>query len=171
MISSFLLYHQAANPGTPPPFKVAVFICGGIPLMVLEDLGIHVSYKAQQWDQVSRVKLQKCNQSHAVLNRGTDRWAEMNQLKNYSQSMNLQDVFGLDVTQLSEPMRIQIPTVHIYGVKDPKFAASIQLAHLCKDSVKKVFDHGGGHEIPRTEVVSKKIAQLITWVAQMARVG
>ncbi|KAJ5681681.1 ef-hand calcium-binding domain protein [Penicillium maclennaniae] len=61
------------------------------------------------------------------------------------------DVFSLDFTQFPASARIRIPTVHVYGSKDPRWPAAIQLAEFYDDRVE--YDHGGGHDIPRSTEV------------------
>lgn len=178
LIASFLLYHQATNPTSPPPFKVAIFICGGIPLQILEDLGAKVSQEAHDWDEKTRVLLREKNTDAAsILSQGHDRWgssaeddtAEEAESNDPSATMNNpHNVFGLDTTQFSEHSKIRIPTVHIYGAKDPRRSASLQLACLCRAEVRKIYDHGGGHDIPRRKEVSEAIAGLVRWSVKMA---
>lgn len=72
------------------------------------------------------------------------------------------DCFGLDFTSFPKDIRIKIPTVHIVGAKDPRWSAGVQLAYFCDD--RKMFDHGGGHDIPRTTPVSLRIAELVKGV-------
>ncbi|KAH8673374.1 serine hydrolase FSH [Xylariales sp. PMI_506] len=44
---------------------------------------------------------------------------------------------------------IAIPTAHIWGERDDKWGpASSQLATLCRSSLKSVYQHPGGHEVP-----------------------
>ncbi|RDW64447.1 uncharacterized protein DSM5745_09858 [Aspergillus mulundensis] len=69
------------------------------------------------------------------------------------------DVYGLDFTAFPTWARIEIPTVHVYGAKDPRWPAGVQLAEFCVDRVE--FDHGGGHDIPRGSVVSERIGGLV----------
>jgi hypothetical protein len=64
---------------------------------------------------------------------------------------------------------MDIPTVHIYGIKDPRYPASIQLAHFSNENNRKVFDHKGGHEIPRTTIVSQTIAGMVEWLGEQVR--
>lgn len=171
LIASFLLYHQAANPGTPAPFKVAVFICGGLALHVLEDLGVEVGQEAHDWDHQTRIQLQKKNNALTVLSLGKDRWGsamEGDLTFDSSMQVDLQNVFGLNISLLPANLRIRIPNVHIYGSRDPRFPASLQLAHLCDGEVRKVYDHGGGHDIPRSKEVSETIAGLVRWSVCMA---
>ena len=44
---------------------------------------------------------------------------------------------------------IRIPTAHIVGIKDPNLVSALELSQLCQERGKAIFDHGGGHDIPR----------------------
>lgn len=55
--SSMLLFHQEETPHLPPPFKAAIFVCGGASLSVLEEMGFHVSAAARERDAASRTAL------------------------------------------------------------------------------------------------------------------
>ena len=81
------------------------------------------------------------------------------------------DVYGLDFNSFPEDQKIKIPTVHIYGAKDPKYVASIQLVHFCDEKRRRTFDHGGGHDVPRLTGVSEGIAELVEWAAEEAQRG
>ncbi|KAI4248189.1 MAG: hypothetical protein LQ352_005994 [Teloschistes flavicans] len=45
---------------------------------------------------------------------------------------------------------VKIPTAHIVGMKDPDLLSALELTQLCQERGKRIFDHGGGHDIPRT---------------------
>ena len=79
------------------------------------------------------------------------------------------DVYGLDFNSFPEDLKIKIPTVHIYGAKDPKYVASVQLVHLCEENRRRTFDHGGGHDVPKRTNVSERIAELVEWAAEEAQ--
>ncbi|MCJ1226264.1 hypothetical protein MMC12_002914 [Toensbergia leucococca] len=169
LIASFILYHQAETPHLPLPFKVAIFICGGVPLPVLEDLGLPISPEAREWDSKSSKDLQKIAASVATMQPGVDRWFRKDdEAFDLDTPINHSNVYGLDFTQFPSDIRINIPTVHIYGSKDPRYPASIQLAQFCKPSVRRMYDHEGGHDVPRTTDVSENIAELVNWSAMMA---
>lgn len=74
------------------------------------------------------------------------------------------DVYGLDFSSFPANLKIKIPTVHIYGAKDPKYVASVQLVHSCEKN-RRTFDHGGGHDVPKGTGVSERIAELVEWAA------
>lgn len=48
-----------------------------------------------------------------------------------------------------DSVRIQVPTGHIYGSADKWFFHSQELVRLCRAEVSTVFQHMGGHEVPR----------------------
>ena len=97
---------------------------------------------------------------------GTKRWGEG---FDPTKPHDISNVFGMNFTLVPESLMIPIPTVHIFGKQDPRYPASVTLAHFCDPLVRKVYDHGGGHDIPRKGDVSKKVAELIEWSAMMAK--
>lgn len=153
LASSTLLLHAAETPHLPLPFKAAVFICGGPLFSVAESVGYVLREETKARDMQSRKDLGQQASTEAILAKGADRWD------------------GLKKTGLSEdelraeiqgPVKIDIPTVHIYGDKDPRYAAGVQLSAFCSQDKVRTFNHEGGHDIPRNDVVSRKIALLVT---------
>jgi pimeloyl-ACP methyl ester carboxylesterase len=49
----------------------------------------------------------------------------------------------------ADEVRINIPTAHVYGRYDPWRMHSKDLVKLCRDEAAYVYEHDGGHEIPR----------------------
>lgn len=164
---SFLLYHARENPGEPPPFRSVVFICGGVPFSVLADLGLEVSARAHEVNErtVRAMKAKAANLTHMAANLhqvrlGVGLWDDTSDLVHDPAVVpDERDVFGIDFTAVPDELRIRIPTVHVYGAKDPRWPSGMQLAYFCSD--RKMFDHGGGHDIPRSTEVSERIAELI----------
>jgi len=174
LMTSFLLYHYRDTPNAPLPFKVVIFMCGGIPLNVAEDVGIHVSNEAREWDEISRKGLLEKTTTVGNVKRGEDRWANTGPLVfDTSKKVELDNIYGLDLSEDNLPdflkvkgrRGIQLPSVHIFGSKDPRYPQSLQLAHLFDEKDRRVFDHESGHDIPRTKDVSESIAELIEWSA------
>lgn len=159
--SSMLLFHQEETPHLPLPFKAAIFVCGGASLSVLEEMGFHVSVAARERDLASRSALAAQAGSSAVLSQGSSRWTGLGALYGGLSEEELRD-------EIASPYRIDVPTVHIYGSKDPRYAAGVHLSGVCEPSKRRVFDHGSGHEIPRNEAVSTSIAELVQWVLAQA---
>jgi len=169
LIGSYLLYHAAERPpGTPPPFKAAIFICGGLPFAALEDLGLPVSQRAKDINDATGAELKRKAGSlktlaanRDLIQRGVGLWDDVTENVHDPNVMpDPSDVFGLDFTKFPQDVRITIPTVHVYGSKDPRWPSSMQLAYFCDNRV--MYDHGGGHDIPRGSVVSTRIAELVT---------
>ncbi|KAL8965982.1 MAG: hypothetical protein Q9183_003586 [Haloplaca sp. 2 TL-2023] len=170
LIASFCLYHQAETPLQPLPFKTAIFICGGVPLQVLEDLGIEVSQEAWDMNTKSAQALAEQASTEAILKSGLDRWGNDNGSVVDETELDLKNVFGINFEGIPERLRIKIPTVHIYGNKDPRCPASLQLVHFSSPELRKTYDHGGGHDVPRKTEVSESIANLVEWTASVAGV-
>ncbi|EHA47285.1 hypothetical protein MCOR27_008592 [Pyricularia oryzae] len=167
LVGSYLLYHARETPDAPLPFKSVIFICGGMPFDALEDLGIRVSQRAHDInDRTSKAlkakaaELQNLAKNPDKIVPGVGLWDNTLDLCHDPRKMpNPTDVFGLDFTTFPQDLRITIPTVHIYGGKDPKWPSSMQLAYFCNN--RKMYDHQGGHDVPRSTEVSLRIAQLV----------
>ncbi|RAL16800.1 uncharacterized protein BO97DRAFT_474809 [Aspergillus homomorphus CBS 101889] len=180
LASTLALYHAHNSPPIEPlPFRAAIFICGGVPLPALADLGLPVSPRAHEINrstgallQATAGRLSTFAADPKQIQRGVGLWDHLVEspdllVRDPARRPDRQDVFGLDFTQFPAWATIRIPTVHIYGSKDPRWPAGIQLAEFCPDRVE--YDHGGGHDIPRTTGVSTKIASLVEQV--LRRVG
>jgi hypothetical protein len=155
---------------TAPLCKFAIFVCGGLPLYYLADQGYEISAAAMLYDKLSGQALQLQASYEAMVQDGNQRWSNSICETHFSDDVTAVNseaearaVFGLDCDQIVPELMIQIPTVHVYGSRDPRMGSALQLAQFCKASRRKSFDHGGGHDIPRTTVVSKKIAELLLW--------
>ncbi|KAL2140983.1 hypothetical protein VTI28DRAFT_2988 [Corynascus sepedonium] len=169
LIASYLLYHTRRTPNAPLRFKAVLFICGGIPFPMLEHLGIEVSEEAKKINQKTSEllrnrtqSLQRMAEQHKDIKPGhATPWDDVTGLQHDPNKIPKEgNVFGLDLSSLPDDLLIKIPTVHVYGAKDPRFPAACQLARFCTN--RKEYDHGGGHDIPRSTVVSETIAGLMT---------
>ena len=167
LVISLLLYHARENPDQPLPFKAALFICGGIPLPVLTNLGLPVSQKAREIGEQTvkllhqrAANLERMAANPDLIKRGVGLWDDTTGLVHDPDVIpEASDVFGLDFTAFPDDVRIDIPTAHVYGAKDPRWPASMQLAFACEN--RQMYDHGGGHDIPRSTEVSKNIAEMV----------
>lgn len=162
--SSALLFHHEETPHLPPPFKAAIFVCGGASLGVLEEMGFHVSAEARRRDLASRSALNQQAHSSTLLAQGGDRWVG---LKTLDSGLSEAEVRN----EITSPYHINIPTVHIYGSKDPRWAAGVHLSGICEPTKRRTYDHGGGHEIPRTAAVSNSIAELFQWAVAQSQIS
>ncbi|KAJ6028722.1 hypothetical protein N7540_004298 [Penicillium herquei] len=160
LASAYLLVHELETPHLPLPFKAAIFHCGGLSLPFMTELGFIITPEIRQRDEQSRMALGVMASSEAILQGGGKRWQGDFSEKGLSEEDIRDEIKG--------PVQISIPTVHIYGSKDPRFLAGLQLSGACNAENRRVFNHGGGHEIPRTSVVSNAIAELFDWAIDQA---
>lgn len=111
LLGSFLLSYQALDRFSPPPFRLAIFICGSSALSVSEMDG--------SWSRINPQELEGKNR------------------------------------------RIKIPTVHIYGRKDPAYQESLNLKNMCEPRNRLEYAHGSGHDIPRGIEVTGDMARIV----------
>ena len=57
--------------------------------------------------------------------------------------------------------RIDVPTYHIVGSTDPFIYGSISLFNVCDQDTAILFDHGGGHNVPRDSRTVKELAMSV----------
>ena len=75
-----------------------------------------------------------------------------------------------DTTLADETVeRIDIPTAHIVGSKDPGYQGGRALYNLCNQSSATIFDHGGAHTIPWDLVSTRRIAKDIRSVGERSQ--
>lgn len=153
-----------------------MFICGGIPLAVLADLGFPISDEA--WlinERTGRElharaggaaeKVRALLKGGSKVSKGLWDYPETTSCDHLAEfPRDRTNVFGLDYTRFPDTLKIDIPTVHIYGTKDPRYPSAMHLIYCSDEGKRRVYDHAGGHEIPRTTVVSETIADLVKWL-------
>ncbi|PWY91352.1 EF-hand calcium-binding domain protein [Aspergillus sclerotioniger CBS 115572] len=153
--STFSLLHRFEEPGRPLPFKAAIFICAGVPLKIMEKVGYEIAPEVWDKDILTRKALMAQADASAILSQGSSRWQGGNVF-----SASVEDI-RKEITP--SEVQINIPTVHIYGEKDPRWSAGIQLSQACDPAKRKLYDHGGGHDIPRTREVTNNLEELVRW--------
>ncbi|KAI1454903.1 serine hydrolase FSH [Annulohypoxylon moriforme] len=121
LLASFLLAHQSLNRFSPPPFRLAIFICGSSALSISEGNGL--------WSRIDPQDLERGN------------------------------------------LRIKIPTVHIYGRKDPAYQESLNLRDMCEPRNRLEYAHSSGHDIPRGIAVTKDMARTVQKGIERAMCG
>ncbi|CAK7211265.1 hypothetical protein SEUCBS140593_001120 [Sporothrix eucalyptigena] len=182
LIASYLM-HRARDLGSSPsanipplPFRGVIFVCGGLSFTSLAALGVEVPQEALTMEEKSvqalhaktRLFRELASQPDQI-QRGVGLWDDTSNLV-HELGAPLppdNDVFGMDFSPASnfpKDLFITIPTVQVYGSRDPRYPSALQLAYTCRK--RAMYDHGGGHDIPRTTEVSERIAGLI---AQLAR--
>ncbi|KAJ5117454.1 hypothetical protein N7448_011086 [Penicillium atrosanguineum] len=173
LVASYIWFHQIKQPAQSLPFKAAMFVCGGPVLSVLEELGMTITDKAQEWDRRTKLALRERASKAAIEKWGKDRWltpggnGDSDLHLDPSAPIDPSDVFGLDIINMPQQLRIGIPTLHVYGRVDPRLPASLQLAHLSEATTRLTYRHEGGHNIPRSSVAAEGIARVMDECAQL----
>ncbi|KAI2631941.1 serine hydrolase FSH [Hypoxylon sp. NC1633] len=149
LLSAVILDHQAKNPFGPNLFKLAVFICGGSPLLVTKKL-----------EEEDESKYTPTVEAMAPL---TEPW-----LGPYvpGHEPHPDERWNIFVAQKVKDagLTIRIPTAHIYGSKDHTVKECLNLRDMCEPRLRVEFDHGGKHEVPRTT----RIVQQMTMTMRRA---
>lgn len=77
---------------------------------------------------------------------------------------------GVDIMLADETTeRIDIPTAHIVGSRDPGCQGGRALYNLCNQSSASIFDHGGCHTIPWDLASTRSIAKEIRLVGERSQ--
>ncbi|KAJ5644543.1 hypothetical protein N7507_010554 [Penicillium longicatenatum] len=161
LASAYLLFHEEETPYLPVPFQVAIFHCGGVALQVLQELGFNITPAMHDRDLASRMALASSASVEAILRMGTNRWQGDNSGGGLTEEAIREEVKG--------PVQISIPTIHVYGTKDPRYTAGVQLSGVCDPEKRRCYNHGGGHEIPRQSVVTNALVELFEWAVEQVR--
>ncbi|PHH89776.1 hypothetical protein CDD83_5287 [Cordyceps sp. RAO-2017] len=59
---------------------------------------------------------------------------------------------------------IDIPTCHIIGCRDPYIHGAMALYNVCDPDTAEIFDHGGGHTLPRDGTTIKELVSSVSSV-------
>lgn len=58
-------------------------------------------------------------------------------------------------------LRLNLPTVHVYGEADKVYEGAKKMADLCDPSQREVCSHAGGHEVPRSNNDTLRLKRMI----------
>ncbi|GIK06342.1 hypothetical protein Aspvir_001990 [Aspergillus viridinutans] len=67
--------------------------------------------------------------------------------------------------------RISIPSAHVYGGLDPYVHQSKELVKLCNPEFTFTYDHGKGHDFPRSTYVAETMATMILRLVELTNRG
>ncbi|KAB8075100.1 serine hydrolase-domain-containing protein [Aspergillus leporis] len=56
---------------------------------------------------------------------------------------------------------INVPTLHVLGSLDPWVYGSLALYNVCRNDKAILFDHGGGHSVPRDARTIRELGQIV----------
>ena len=135
-----LLHHQIETPWLPPPFRVAIFLCGTY---------AHSANGKDGKDITNTVPEDELPQKRRSTDSGYS-----------SDEQSVKDsirIFYADSTKA----RIRIPTAHLYGENDSYLHESLELADMCDPRLAVEVKHQGGHEVPMDAISNKKIRDMI----------
>ncbi|KAK4149588.1 serine hydrolase FSH [Chaetomidium leptoderma] len=154
LIASILLQRRKTHPTAPDLFRVAVFTCASLPF----DLD-------SNRDNLGRDKYHTVidPRTGAVSVRDFVAGIDHVEATKFNGYMAAPEPGELPLRRYHpgrEPRRIQIPTIHIIGERDPFAPQSSALVGLCEDAV--VVTHERGHELSRDRLFAKKAAQAIS---------
>ncbi|KAI2618235.1 serine hydrolase FSH [Hypoxylon sp. NC1633] len=174
IVAALLLYRarEAANGSDKPlPFKSAVFINGSLEYSVFDDLGLPVTQEAREihakTEEMVKAKVDAMSNLASSLVKPNGLWDDKSQLLHDPSALPAPSgCFGLDFTTFPPDSVIGIPTVHMYGGKDPICPSSIQLAYLCDAKKRVMYDHRGGHDVPRTPGAVADMANMFKQLAK-----
>lgn len=147
-----ILHHQIEYPTEPPLFRLAVFMGSPIPFSKNLDFGIDArAYFGLRAPKQSRVGCPTKIPDYLI--------TDAAYLKTEGQRIRPYETYYQMFHPTVDSIRIEIPTAHIYGLKDPWRLHSKDLVRLCSEDLTSVFEHDSGHDIPRS--VSEEICDVI----------
>ena len=167
LAASATLRHQIQNPSEPPLFRIAIFICSPIPFSQSLDVGIDAR-KYFGLRDIQRPSRPGCSTDVPEYLITDPAYLKS---ENNSDDSSSSDDDSQPALQLSrgiyyqmyhssvDSVRINIPTVHVYGRQDKWRLHSKDLVKLCASDLTTVFEHDGGHEIPK--LASEEICDAI----------
>ena len=150
-----ILHHQIDNALGPPLFRFAVFIGGTSPFSRSPEIGWDVT------EQYGHIDLKRYLYEQAVVSSKADFLPQSDS----SDEDTPDDSCRIFVPTIVQPYtnidRIQIPTAHVYGAKDPWKNQTLQLVDLCEPELRDIIEHTDGHEIPLQPDLGQKISAMI----------
>ncbi|KAI8713674.1 FSH1 domain-containing protein [Fusarium sp. LHS14.1] len=162
MAALLLLMHQAENPGTPYPFKLAIFTSAFLPHSF--DSGVI------SWDLTEKNTLAPTYQPGA---RDVTRGKRVEWKKDPHTSIEY-DMINAVKDELDFPVKllprwrpthiqekITVPSIHVRGVKDHYHFVDDSLSELFDQDTARKMTHRGGHHFPRFNEELVCFAELI----------
>lgn len=153
-----LLHHERDHPFTAPPFRFGVILAGTLPFSHDIDFGHDVSTYFSNTDLKQYLEAQtlpeilKQNRRRSI----QDLDSQVTQDDNQQPSQ---------ICRMFWPSPkitpVQVPSVHVYGVKDGWFEQSLELAGLYESRDRSTLQHDGGHHIPSSPDTMRQLCKMI----------
>ena len=188
LAASLILQRQLDHPSKAPQFRFAIFICGLLPFSPNREF--HEELYGSLRDQAASASIAELDEkasltrnafnndiewtsavSEAITKRPSAAVAQQAIAMFESLKGNSRQSIPKAWHPLWDTSRIDMPTAHIIGAKDPWMPQSLLLKDFCVESQSRMYDHRGGHEVPRSETVARGIADCILWAADKVNFG
>ncbi|KAK5992003.1 Esterase alnB-like protein [Cladobotryum mycophilum] len=162
LAASLIIHDQIENPGQPSLFKAAIFLCAPLPFSRCLTQGIDTrkSFGLALLDVVDgrpteipthlipkdAYFLQADEQADC-----SEEFCKLHASCSISKPNISSGVYYQMFHSTVDGVKINIPTTHVYGRSDPWKPHSMDLIDLCSREKALIYQHDGGHEIPRDE--------------------
>ncbi|KAI4242033.1 MAG: hypothetical protein L6R40_004260 [Gallowayella cf. fulva] len=159
LAASAILRHQIQHPNRPPLFNMGIFICSPMPFSQSLDFGVDARkyFGLGGLLRPSRPGCPTTVPEYLITDpaylKGED---ELDDSSSGSDDESLPvrrtspSIFYQMYHSTVDTVRIKIPTVHVYGRRDKWRLHSKDLVKLCPKNLATVYEHDGGHEIPKS---------------------
>ncbi|KAL6716014.1 hypothetical protein ACLMJK_006976 [Lecanora helva] len=157
LAASAILRHQTENPLKPPLFQMAIFMCSPVPFSQSLEFGIDARkyFGLTGRPKATRPGCPTTIPDYLITDpaylKGED------ELDLSSSDDDMKPTFGYPreiyyqmYHSTVDKVRISIPTANVYGRYDQWRLHSKDLVDLCANNLTTVFEHDGGHEIPKS---------------------
>ena len=143
------------NPLGPPLFRFAIFIGGTSPFSCKPDVGWDVT------EQYGDIDLKRYLYEQIVVSSPANHTVQSRSFKQEASEDSCRMFLPTIVYPYTNIDRIQIPTVHVYGSRDPWKTQILQLVDLCEPDFRDIMEHADGHEIPLQANLGQEISIMI----------
>lgn len=157
-MAASLLLHQELDQQEPPIFKAAIFIASPVPFSYKTNVGID----ARKYFGISETPRNDHNRPTSIPAHLVTDAAYLRNPAQLGEPGPFEDVRYQMFHPTTDAVRIRVATGHVYGTRDKWFHHSKDLERLCREDMRTVFQHDGGHEVPRA--YTEEICDLIETV-------
>ena len=167
-----MMRQQIERPFDPPLFRCAIFICSSLPWSADYTNGVDVTplLLRHKWipTDISELNAQlkqavhekaydpTMDTDHGVPVQLSEIIAELS-----NESHDPQTYVSRKFHPEVDAARLPVPTAHIVGKEDEHRGSGLKLAEMCDKRYANLYEHKGGHEMPRTATDMQKIKDVI----------
>lgn len=159
LAASVILRHQIQQPTAAPLFQVGIFICSPVPFSQSLEFGIDARkyFGVRGLLRPSRPGCRTTVPEYLITDPAYLKGEE--EMDDSSSSSDDESLLRRRTSEAAtyyqmyhstvDAVRMQIPSAHIYGRQDKWRLHSMDLVKLCRPDLATVYEHDGGHEIPK----------------------